>query len=324
MGQKPDHASEGKQIDPLSSANTVLDRVGTQAASGSKPLSLSSLIESAAEDMRTHISRQPHVQRLFSFMPTLMTRVSPFHFQHRGMAKNWPLLRLDSGESSHWGRMVVVGELLVIFDETILLCLLALLSHYQSQVFATSQQELCNIANEKPSAAKFNAIWKSIQRLAGTRIDLALISGKGKQRKAVKHMTGNILSYADCDPEAGTVRVAINPYFLEMYGQSFVTNIDLRFRSTLKGDVSKAIYRFFQGQLDAQHTMPIERLAQAVNLDKTDADSQRVRAKVRQALKELATKGYLETFDLSRQGDVTITKSQQSLMSDAGLTLNSI
>ena len=322
MGQKTDRAGEGQGVDPLFSASAALDRVGSLAAPGSKALSLNRLIESAAEDVRTHISRQPHVQRLFSFMPTLMTRVSPFHFQHRGMAKNWPLLRLDSGESSHWGRMVVVGEVLVIFDETILLCLLALMSHHKSQVFATSQSELCALADEKPSAAKFNAMWKSMQRLAGTRIDLELVSGKGKRRKSLKEMTGNILSYADRDRESGTVRVAINPYFLEMYGQSFVTNIDLRFRAALKGDVSKAIYRFFQGQLDAEHTVSIEHLAHAVNLDKTEASGKRIRAKVREALKELTARGYLETFGISKQDEINVTKSQHSLMSDAGLNLN--
>jgi hypothetical protein len=53
-------------------------------------------------------------------MPTMLTRVSPFHFKNRAKSKDWPLVRLDSGDVNAWGRMRVVGELLVIFDETVL------------------------------------------------------------------------------------------------------------------------------------------------------------------------------------------------------------
>ncbi len=63
------------------------------------------MIARASRAVKDHISRQPHVQRLFSFMPTLMTRVSPFHFRNRNLAKDWPLVRLDSGEANTWGQM---------------------------------------------------------------------------------------------------------------------------------------------------------------------------------------------------------------------------
>jgi hypothetical protein len=86
------------------------------------------MIRDAADFVKTHISKQPPVQRFFSFMPTMLTRVSPFHFRSRTRPSEWPLVRLDSGNVNSWGRMVVVGELLIIFDETILFCLLTLLT----------------------------------------------------------------------------------------------------------------------------------------------------------------------------------------------------
>jgi hypothetical protein len=103
------------------------------------------------------------------------------------------------------------------------------MSKYQRDAFETTQEELSQLADVQPTPNNYGAIWKSIQRLAGSRIDLELFSGKGRKRKDLKEMTGSILSFADIDKETGSIRVVINPYFLEMYADSFVTNIDLKF-----------------------------------------------------------------------------------------------
>ena len=49
------------------------------------------IIKEASRFVKTHISRQPPVQRFFSFMPTMLTRVSPFHFKGRHKFSEWPL-----------------------------------------------------------------------------------------------------------------------------------------------------------------------------------------------------------------------------------------
>jgi len=230
------------------------DKTSSDAAieAAARRLTRRQIIKDASEYVKKHISRQPPVQRFFSFMPTMLTRVSPFHFKGRAKYKQWPLVRLDSGEANSWGRMQVVGELLIIFDETILFGLLALMTKYQSDAFETTREELCRLAAVQPTPTNYGAVWKSIQRLAGSRIDLALYSGKGRKRSELKEMTGSILSFADLDKNTGSIRVVVNPYFLEMYADSFVTNIDLKFRSRLKSDISKAFYRFYQGQYESE------------------------------------------------------------------------
>jgi hypothetical protein len=207
--------------------------------------------------------------------------------------------------------MQVVGELMVIFDETILFGLLALMSKYQSDAFETTVEELSRLADIQSTPANNDAIWKSIQRLAGSRIDLELFSGKGRKRKDLKEMTGSILSFADIDKETGSIRVVINPYFLEMYAASFVTNIDLKFRSRLKSDVSKAFYRFYQGQYETESDLEILRLARAVNLD-TELEIRRLRDKVRTGLKELEEKRYLQKYQITKDNRVIIVKSKDA------------
>ena len=281
--------------------------VPTQKDTGAPVGNEREMIVRAAKAVKSHISRQPHVQRLFSFMPTLMTRVSPFHFRNRNMYKNWPLVRLDSGEANTWGKMAVVGELLVIFDETILFCLLALMKKHRCEAFETNEKEICTLAAVPDSQANRNSIWLSIQRLTGTRIDLALLTGKGRKRKAVRQMTGSILTFCDRNTESGLIRIAVNPYFLEMYGESFVTNIDLNFRASLKDDVAKALYRFGQGQIETTLSLSLLKIARAINLDQSN-DIKAMRRKTRAGLKELKSLKYLEDFNITRGDRVEIIK----------------
>jgi predicted transcriptional regulator len=269
------------------------------------------IIKEATKYVMEHISRQPPAQRFFSFMPTMLTRVSPFHFKGRHKSNEWPLVRLDSGDTNSWGSMQVVGELLIIFDETILFCLLALMTKYERDAFETSRTELARIAGIDPTPKNAAEIWKSIQRLAGTRIDLQLCRGKGKKRKTLKELTGSILSFADKDQGSGKIRIVVNPYFLEMYTESFVTNIDMVFRNGLKSDISKAFYRFYQGQYETESQTEITRLARAVNLN-TGQEMKQLRSKVRTGLKELLEKGYLEAYEVTGDDRVMVSKTKDA------------
>lgn len=282
---------------------------GDGATGALKPkLTAKQMIKDAAQLVNKHISRQPPVQRFFSFMPTMLTRVSPFHFKGRYKLNEWPLVRLDSGDADSWGGMQVVGELLVIFDETVLFCLLALMARYESDAFETSQTELAQISGIDPIPKNTGEIWKSIQRLAGTRIDLQLYSGKGKKRRTLTELTGSILSFADKNQASGNIRAVINPYFMEMYAESFVTNIDLAFRCRLKSDISKAFYRFYQGQYDRASEIELTRLARAVNL-KIEPEMSRLRSKVRTGLSELQEQGYLQDYQITTDNRVSVTKA---------------
>jgi hypothetical protein len=295
----------------LSIRSAVLEPTDRISANLSKKPSGKKIIREASKYVKAHIRRQPPVQRFFSFMPTMLTRVSPFHFKGRHKSTEWPLVRLDSGDTDSWGSMQVVGELLIIFDETILFCLLVLMSRYESDAFETTLTDLARIAKIDPTQTNSAIIWKSIQRLAGTRIDLQLFSGRGKKRKTVKELTGSILSFADKDQTGSRIRIVINPYFLEMYAESFVTNIDMNFRSRLQSDISKAFYRFYQGQYETQAEIDITRLARAVNLNVAQ-EMKQLKSKVRIGLKELQKKGYLEAYEITRDNRVRASKTKDA------------
>jgi predicted transcriptional regulator len=307
--------------DKQQSIQPELSKPAGNATSSLKPkLSGKQIIKEAARYVNEHISRQPPVQRFFSFMPTMLTRVSPFHFKTRHKSNEWPMVRLGSGDNNSWGGMQVVGELLIIFDETTLFCLLALMTQYERDAFETSHSELARMAGIEPTPKNTVEIWKSIQRLAGTRIDLQLSRGKGKKRKTLKELTGSILSFADKDQGSGKIRIVVNPYFLEMYAESFVTNIDMVFRNRLKADISKAFYRFYQGQYETESQIEITRLARSVNLN-IEQEKKQLRSKVRTGLKELQARGYLEAFEVTRDGRVMVSKSKDAAVRFEGQIL---
>ena len=307
--QSPPFSTFASLLDKINAA-TPADGVHTDAGT-TAPLTGGQMVREAGICVREHIRRQPHIQRLFSFMPTLMTRLSPFHLHRPPRRSDWPLVRLDTGATIGWGRMAVVGELLVIFDETVLFGLLALMKALRREAFETSLAQLCHLAGTAPGPRSAAAVWQSVQRLAGTRIDLELISGKGQRRRALQAMTGSILSYADRN--ADRLRLAVNPYFLEMYGDSFVTNIDLKFRATLRHDISKAFYRYFQGQLEAEHRVDLAALGRAVNLDPALATAQ-LATKVRSGLRELEARGYLAAQMIDDQGQVRVVRQKNVLL----------
>jgi hypothetical protein len=121
-------------------------------------------------------------------------------------------------------------------------------------------------------------------------------------------LTGSILSFADKNQTSGKIRVAINPYFMEMYAESFVTNIDLGFRCRLKSDISKAFYRFYQGQYERASEIELLRLARAVNL-KIEPEMGRLRSKVRTGLSELQAQGYFQDYQITADNRVSVTKA---------------
>ena len=150
-------------------------------------------------------------------------------------------------------------------------------------------------------------------RLSQTHIGLEIWEGKGKARKPVTEMSGSIITWIKRNRKTGKLQIALNPYFIEMYAESFITNIDLRFRAGLKGDISKSLYRFYEGQRGNKYSIHILKLATAINLN-LNLPTNELRKTIRKGLRELRTKGYLERWTLSSKNDlVTVWKANKSI-----------
>jgi hypothetical protein len=279
------------------------------------------MIHSVVTDTKKYIGKhiQAGEQLLFSFMPTQMTRTSPFFPMSKRQMKDRPIERGLTWDTP-WGRITVSGERLSVYDETVLLSLLVLVRRYNSEAIETSLYELCKISNVKPASNTYNALWKSITRLSKTDIEITKIVGKGQRRKETEDLGGNIITFRHRNRKTGKLRLIMNVYFLEMYAEGFLTNLDLKFRAALKGDTSKALYRFFQGQQPFYKTGKYEiqllKLCRAINL-KTDAvELRRLRTQIRTGLKELRKQGYIDRWQLNKKDNVIVWSNPKTLLNN--------
>jgi len=267
--------------------------------------------------VKTTMAKQmsvPDHQVLFSFEPTAMTRTSPFFPMSKRDMKYRPMERGLTWEHS-WGRITVSGERLSVYDETVLLSLLYLVKKHRSNTFLTTQYELCKFLGVTPCKNTYHAIWESIKRLAHTGVDIFLWEGKGRNRKPAQEMTGTMLAYGKRDHKTGKLKVIVNPYFSEMFGEGMTTGMDITFRSLLKGDTTKALYRFLQGQRrfyrDGCFEIQLLTLCVAINLHVEGVEPHRLRSLIRAGLKELRKQRYLDRWQLTKNDMVIMWKSDQ-------------
>ena len=124
------------------------------------------MISESVKEAKELIAKHPQApeQMLFSFMPTTMTRTTPFFPMSKRQMKYRPMERGLTWEHS-WGRITVSGERLSVYDESVLLCLLYLSKKHRSEMFPTTQYELCKIMGVALGKNTYNALWESLKRL---------------------------------------------------------------------------------------------------------------------------------------------------------------
>lgn len=239
--------------------------------------------------MRDIIPEKP-----ISFLPTAMTRTSPFFPLSKRYMKDRPFEKLEI--ITPWGSMTQKGETLSIYDETILLNLLFLMDVYKADSFLTTLYEICRIMGVTMSSDQYESIWMSLERLAGTNITIDTPQLK---------MGGALVSLWAVNKETKQLGVRLNRHIIQIYQKGMgLTNLDIRFRLSIKGDISKSLYRFLQGQQpfyrSGKYIIGMVKLCQALNVQTDNIPLYDLRSKIRKAGKELVNKDYLDTFKIDK------------------------
>ena len=87
-----------------------------------------------------------------------------------------------------------------------------------------------------------------------------------------------------------------------------ITNINLEFRTKLKGDITKALYRFFRSQKGMTYECHLLTLCKAINLDVT-VETFRLRARIKKGFTELKKAGYLKKSMLMKSDIIKVWKA---------------
>lgn len=290
----------------------TLDRIGekikAEAASPSE----------ASKQLKALIAEYPEekVQHYLGFVPTPMARTSPF-FPMSDREKAHRPQEIISVKTP-WGKIEVSGPRLSIFEEDVLLAILAILKvtkgpeeietpKGRTYTIKTSMAGICKYLRLKPEKRIYRYIEEAIKRLAGTLVTLEVnepIKGKRRGRPKIS-MGGTMLAGWSWDKVAGKMTITLNPYFYETFKEGLLTFLDLTLRRRLKGEISKALLRFYESHR-ANPVMHILTIADAINL--RDLPPFRLRARMKKALKELEKVGYLKDMEIDKSSIVRIRK----------------
>jgi len=248
-----------------------------------------------------------------SFLPTIMTRLSPFFPESKRQMKidtiTEPIIIKNP-----WGKIIIRNRKLSIYDETVLLGLLMLLKKYNSNTFQTTLHELCKLMNVKPAKDTYNSIMKSLYRMSEAHITIE--KRVSRSNDAQKVMDGSIITGITKNEGSRKMILELNSYLLSSFRDRFITRMDIRLRSDLHGEISKALYRFYEGQHLNICATSVVKLSQAINLS-CDEKMLCLRRKIREAMRELELGGYLRSFILPHKGEVVaVFKSRNRLLNN--------
>ena len=247
----------------------------------------------------------PITDKVISFLPTGMTRCSPFFPMSKKDMKDIPFETLEW--ETPWGSIKQEGYKLSTYDEGTLLILLYLADKYKGETYATSYWEMLSIAGIKTSNETYSAIQDSLHRLTTTTITIDTPKFK---------MDSHFIDFWITGKQEKNIGIQLGKAIINAVIESIgLTNIDIRFRLSIRGDIAKSIYRFLQSQrpfyTDKLFYISLIKLCQAVNLP-IDQETWQLRQKIKKAMKELQRKelGFIGTFKLDDKDVICVSRGE--------------
>lgn len=241
-------------------------------------------------------------QQFFSFLPHQLAKTSIFFPMSDRELKEESRIISRLEHETNWGKVIIEGVKLAIYEEDILLALLYLLKDNLSKLkedasIETNLNKLVNILYGVHGYSKRNedVILRTLDRFG--HVCFHLIVGdwqkKGKERLRVETKTtiNSILSACHYDSATKNLKIHFNPYFLAFFLESMLTTISLSLRRRLKKDGSKALLRFLEAHTDPGK-MHILTVLNAINYN-TNQPMHTLRKRIKAFIAELKKHGVL-------------------------------
>jgi len=251
--------------------------------------------------------------RLFSPFPTELTRCSPFFpLSTQEMAKRPFLEDLVIADHS-WGQVRFSGQKLSVYDEDMLMILLAAINETsrsrtaEGYTYKGSLSRLLKIKGiNNPGQNHREEAYASYKRMSGSTFEIDTSpTRKNKPTRGGKSVVTNIIANLSYDRKAGLLEATVNPYFYEMYCRGEVTWIEIEIRTKLKSPIAKALHRFIMSHAKDFWTGPLMLLAEALNLD-TNLPKIKIRERLKKAIAELVEYDVLTSGSSIAADNVTL------------------
>ena len=258
------------------------------------------------EEFQTHILKKipTHEQTLFSFMPHQLAKTSIFFPLSDSQLKEENRMISRFEQKTAWGKIVVEGIKLAIFEEDIFLALLYLAKDKTEKdptnrpILKTRLPEIAKLLYGDKSYTKttYQRILRTLEHFGLVRFELSIGERKksgGKDRIKTETTTSinGILTAHIYNEETQELTLYWNDHFLAYFLESMLTNINFSLRRKLKKDGSKALLRFL-----CAHTNPdkmrISTVLEAINYN-TNQPFYRLRSRLKSCIVELKKHGVL-------------------------------
>lgn len=240
-------------------------------------------------------------------MPRDLCRCSPFFPLNRNQLKQRDFLEELVIAQSSWGRVTYTGPRLSVYEEDVLLAVLAVLdAQYRPETVTEDGRKAFTykgpirpliqaLGYPRPSKAEYARFRRALRFLMATALEITTKKGSWA--------TTNIVSAAFGKGE--DICITVNPYFHEMYAAGSITLLDVSTRLKLSGDVAKALHRFVSSHRDPRWQGHVLTLAGALNLN-PDQLPKETRRQIKRAVVALVKAGVLDGRISGLKGDVVI------------------
>ena len=243
-------------------------------------------------------------QQIFSFMPHQLAKTSIF-YPMSGKELTEDRRRIAELETTTaWGKIIVTGIKLAIYEEDIFLALAVLLgknSNLKEQgkgyYLKTNLNKIVNLLYGSKGYTKsaYERILKTLDHFQ--LVSFKIITGqwhkKGKEKLKAEttRSFGGIVSAYKYDHETKDIKIWFNSKFFEFFLESMLTNINLTVRRRLKKDGSKALLRFISTH-NHPSRMHILTVLNGINYN-TNQPLYELRRRLKGFIKELKTQKIL-------------------------------
>ena len=256
------------------------------------------------EEFKKDILKAPlkEDQKIFAFLPHQMAKTSIFFpMSDRELKEERrKIARLE--QETPWGKVVIEGIKLAIFEEDIFLALIKIAKDkiVESGGRYILQINMKDIVNMLYGASgytrkSFERIENTLQHFQLVRFELTTYDWKKKGKERLKtrvtRSIGNIVESYKYDEKTKGLEIYFNPQFFAYFLESMLTNINFSLRRRLKKDGSKALFRFLSTHRDPGH-MHILTVLNAINYN-TSQPMYELRRKFKQFVAELKKNGVL-------------------------------
>jgi hypothetical protein len=229
-------------------------------------------------------------------LPTDLTRLSPFFPLNRNQSRGNDALLENQEITNSWGRIILTGPKLSIFEEDIFLASLALASGPDGFVIEEGRErptfgyqgpmsKISDVLGYSRGGAQNRHIRRSLELLSGSSVELRPNKGECFTLGLLEKFSWN---------KKQQLTIVFDPFFYKKYQERRCTFIDIKKRQLLKRPTSKALHRFMLSQRSGIWRGSMNTLAKALNLNQQQKPKY-MRRQLNDAIKEQVQHGLLQS-----------------------------